>query len=48
MVGEAPLFSSRPDRIDPHLDPAKVDLWLIAIAPSNARWSGSGKRLAKT
>ena len=27
VVGEAPLFSSRPDRIDPHLDPTKVDLW---------------------
>jgi uncharacterized protein (TIGR03437 family) len=26
-VGEAPLFSSRPDRFDPHIDPAKVDLW---------------------
>ena len=27
VVGESPLFSSRPDRIDPHLDPTKVDLW---------------------
>ena len=27
VVGESPLFSSRPGRIDPHLDPAKVDLW---------------------
>ena len=27
VVGEAPLFSSRPDGIDPSLDPAKVDLW---------------------
>ena len=27
VVGETPLFSSRPDGIDPHLDPAKVDLW---------------------
>ena len=27
VVGEAPLFSSRPDGIDPHLDPTKVDLW---------------------
>ena len=27
VVGEAPLFSSRPDEIDPHLDPTKVDLW---------------------
>ena len=27
VVGEAPLFSSRPDAIDPHLDPTKVDLW---------------------
>ena len=27
VVGEAPMFSSRPDGIDPHLDPTKVDLW---------------------
>ena len=27
VVGEAPLFSSRPDGDDPHLDPSKVDLW---------------------
>ena len=27
VVGEAPLFSSRPDRVDPSLDPTKVDLW---------------------
>ena len=27
VVGEAPLFSSRPDGIDPALDPTKVDLW---------------------
>ena len=27
VVGEAPLFSSQPDMIDPHLDPSKVDLW---------------------
>ena len=27
VVGEAPLFSSRPDGLDPHLDPTKVDLW---------------------
>ena len=27
VVGETPLFSSRPDRVDPHLDPTKVDLW---------------------
>ena len=27
MVGETPLFSSRPDGLDPHLDPSKVDLW---------------------
>ena len=27
VVGEAPLFSSQPDEIDPHLDPTKVDLW---------------------
>lgn len=25
--GEIPLFSSRPDGRDPHLDPAKADLW---------------------
>ncbi len=25
-VGESPLFSSRPDGIDPHLDPSKVDI----------------------
>ena len=27
VVGETPLFSSRPDGLDPHLDPTKVDLW---------------------
>ena len=27
VVGEAPLFSSRPDGIDPFVDPTKVDLW---------------------
>ena len=27
VVGETPLFSSRPDGIDPHHDPSKVDLW---------------------
>ena len=27
VVGEAPLFSSRPDGVDPFLDPTKVDLW---------------------
>ena len=27
VVGEAPLFSSRPDGVDPYLDPTKVDLW---------------------
>ena len=27
VVGETPLFSSRPDGIDPALDPTKVDLW---------------------
>lgn len=26
-VGEVPLFSSRPDWQDPHLDPSKVDVW---------------------
>ncbi len=27
VVGETPLFLSRPDEIDPHIDPTKVDLW---------------------
>ena len=27
VVGEAPLFSSRSDGIEPFLDPSKVDLW---------------------
>ena len=27
VVGEAPLFSSRPDGVDPALDPTKVDLY---------------------
>ena len=27
VVGETPLFSSRSDGLDPHLDPTKVDLW---------------------
>lgn len=27
VVGEAPLFSSRPDGLDPFLDPTKVDLY---------------------
>ena len=27
VVGEAPLFSSRSDGLEPALDPAKVDLW---------------------
>ena len=27
VVGESPLFSSRPDGLDPHLDPTDVDLW---------------------
>ena len=27
VVGETPLFSSRPDGDDPHLDPSEVDLW---------------------
>ena len=26
-TGEIPLFSSRPDNADPHLDPSLVDLW---------------------
>ena len=27
VVGETPLFSSRPDGLDPALDPTKVDIW---------------------
>ena len=27
VVGETPLFSSRPDGLDPHLAPSEVDLW---------------------
>ena len=27
VVGETPLFSSRPDGLDPFLDPTEVDLW---------------------
>ena len=27
VVGETPLFSSRPNGFDPHLDPSAVDLW---------------------
>ena len=34
VVGETPLFSSRPDGIDPHLDPAKVDLWAYSYRSS--------------
>ena len=34
VVGEAPLFSSRPDGIDPHLDPSKVDLWAYSYSTS--------------
>ena len=34
VVGEAPLFSSRPDGIDPHLDPSKVDLWAYSYSAS--------------
>ena len=34
VVGEAPLFSSRPDGIDPHLDPSKVDLWAYSYRSS--------------
>jgi hypothetical protein len=26
-LGELPLFSSRPDRLDPHFDATRVDLW---------------------
>ena len=34
VVGEAPLFSSRPDGFDPHLDPTKVDLWAYSYRSS--------------
>ena len=34
VVGEAPLFSSRPDGLDPHLDPSKVDLWAYSYSAS--------------
>ena len=34
VVGETPLFSSRPDGIDPHLDPSKVDLWAYSYRSS--------------
>ena len=34
VVGEAPLFSSRPDGNDPHLDPTKVDLWAYSYRSS--------------
>ena len=34
VVGEAPLFSSRPDGLDPHLDPSKVDLWAYSYRSS--------------
>lgn len=27
ILGELPLFSSRADGVDPHIDPSKVDLW---------------------
>jgi hypothetical protein len=27
LLGELPLVSSRADAVDPHIDPAKVDLW---------------------
>ena len=34
VVGETPLFSSRPDGDDPHLDPTKVDLWAYSYRSS--------------
>ena len=34
VVGETPLFSSRPDGVDPHLDPSKVDLWAYSYSAS--------------
>jgi hypothetical protein len=27
VIGELPLFSNRQDQVDPHIDPARVDLW---------------------
>ena len=48
VAGETPLFSSRPDGIDPHLDSTKVDLWAYSYRSSQRPSSGSGKRLAKT
>ncbi len=34
VVGETPLFSSRPDGIDLHIDPTKVDLWAYSYRSS--------------
>ena len=34
VVGETPLFSSRPDGNDLHLDPTKVDLWAYSYRSS--------------
>ena len=34
VVGETPLFSSQPDRSDPHIDPTKVDLWAYSYRSS--------------
>ena len=48
VVGEAPLFSSRPDGIDPHLDPTKVDLWAYSYRSVQRPSSGSVKRSGKT
>ena len=48
VVGEAPLFSSQPDGIDPHIDPTKVDLWAYSYrSVQRPLSSASAKRLAK-
>lgn len=31
-IGQAPILISRPDGVDPHLDPSKVDLWAYAYS----------------
>ena len=32
VIGETPLFLGRPDRLDPYLDPSKIDLWGYSYA----------------
>ena len=48
VVGETPLFSSRPDGIDPPSTPPKSTSGVTATALSNAPSSVSGKRLGKS